>query len=75
MCIVFKISFAYITGNNANWNKTKAMQYSKIKTTYWYLLNVSFVFLFATRIIIGMNGRIKMFIGKKEDETDPNIAS
>lgn len=33
------------------------------------------MFLFLTSIIRGMKGSIKMFIGKKVDETDPIIAS
>ena len=42
---------------------------------YCILLNVSFVLLFFTIIINGMNGIIKILIGKKVEDTDPIKAS
>lgn len=42
---------------------------------YYNLLNVSFKFLFCAKIMIGINGKIKILNGKIDDDTEPIITS
>ena len=75
MWIVFSISFIIIIGASINWNISSNTEYNNTINAYWNLLKDSFVFLFYTKITIGINGNIKIFNGKNEEVTEPIISS